>query len=192
MGQKPVYTNKTIFDLLHKVPFFSVFSEEDIRKMLYSGAFIRVERFLPGDIIIEEGTLGRWFYIIMRGDVRVMKEGLELSIVSEGEVIGEMGAVQNLLRSASVVAKDPCVCIAVNMAVVENMAGEERLDYAKRIHDYFQPLIRDRMKSMDQALELIREIRAKERELDTLRKKLKRLGANEERSLMDLLLSDKA
>lgn len=74
-------------------------------------AYVASEEFYPnGSVIIEEGTVGDWVYVILEGSAKVRKKtskGLvTVDTLKEGDVFGEMGFLEGgkRLRSASVVA----------------------------------------------------------------------------------------
>ncbi|PIQ97447.1 MAG: hypothetical protein COV67_04180 [Nitrospinae bacterium CG11_big_fil_rev_8_21_14_0_20_56_8] len=69
--------------------------------------------FKKGEEIIQEGTLSDCAYIIESGKVEVSKrrpngEKQVMGILSEGEIFGEMGLIDGLPRSASVMALEDC------------------------------------------------------------------------------------
>ncbi len=70
-----------------------------------------VERICqPGEIIVREHEVGNDFYIIRSGQTVVIKGGFQnptiLGFRSVGEAIGEMALLENLPRSATVIALD--------------------------------------------------------------------------------------
>jgi CRP/FNR family cyclic AMP-dependent transcriptional regulator len=74
-------------------------------------AYVASEEFYPnGSVIIEEGTVGDWVYVILEGSVKVRKKtpkgSVTVDTLKEGDVFGEMGFLEGgkRLRSASVVA----------------------------------------------------------------------------------------
>ena len=74
-------------------------------------AYVAGEEFYPnGSVIIEEGTVGDWVYVILEGSVKVRKKtpkgSVTVDTLKEGDVFGEMGFLEGgkRLRSASVVA----------------------------------------------------------------------------------------
>lgn len=66
-----------------------------------------------GQVIFREGEVSDKFYIVRSGQVVLTKESggtnRELARVGPGEVIGEMGVLQNLPRSATATAKGKCL-----------------------------------------------------------------------------------
>ena len=74
-------------------------------------AYVASEEFYPNEsVIIEEGTVGDWVYVILEGSAKVRKKtpkGLvTVDTLKEGDVFGDMGFLSGgkRLRSASVIA----------------------------------------------------------------------------------------
>jgi CRP/FNR family cyclic AMP-dependent transcriptional regulator len=74
-------------------------------------AYIASEEFYPNEsVIIEEGTVGDWVYVILEGSAKVRKKSpkgmVTVDTLKEGDVFGEMGFMEGgkRLRSASVIA----------------------------------------------------------------------------------------
>ncbi len=76
------------------------------------------QNFKAGDAIFQEGEASEAAYLIVSGEVRIVKgyetpEAKELAVVGAGEYIGEMGAIDNQPRSASALAVGAVVCAPV-------------------------------------------------------------------------------
>jgi CRP-like cAMP-binding protein len=74
-------------------------------------AYIVEETLYPdGEVVIEEGTLGSWIYVILAGTAKVKKRTargmVTIDTLKQGEVFGEMVFLQGRkgTRSASVIA----------------------------------------------------------------------------------------
>ena len=74
-------------------------------------AYIATEEFYPNDsVIIEEGTVGDWVYVILEGSAKVRKKTpkgmVTIDTLNEGDMFGEMGFLEGgkRLRTASVIA----------------------------------------------------------------------------------------
>ncbi|XP_069941624.1 potassium/sodium hyperpolarization-activated cyclic nucleotide-gated channel 3 isoform X2 [Cherax quadricarinatus] len=92
--------------LVASVPFFANadpgFVSEVVTKLKY-------EVFLPGDIIIKEGTIGNKMYFIQEGIVDiVMSNGDVATSLSDGSYFGEICLLTNARRTASVRAETYC------------------------------------------------------------------------------------
>ncbi|NDE84862.1 MAG: hypothetical protein EB056_02335, partial [Verrucomicrobia bacterium] len=80
--------------------------------------------FGDGQVIFRQGEPSDKFYIVRSGQVVLTKEAggapSELARVGPGEVIGEMGVIQNLPRSATATAKGRCL--------LYGMTGQDLMD----------------------------------------------------------------
>jgi len=69
--------------------------------------------FRDGEVIFRQGDASDKFYIVRSGQVVLTKDSggssSELARVGPGEVIGEMGVIQNLPRTATATAKGRCL-----------------------------------------------------------------------------------
>ncbi len=96
------------FEYLRRAHFFKALTDEEIR--LVATACAEEERE-AGDVIFVEGSSADRFYIVIEGRVEVWKNYYDpkpdlLAIHDAGHFFGEMALIDELPRSATVVAKD--------------------------------------------------------------------------------------
>jgi signal transduction histidine kinase len=97
------------FTFLRNVSFFQDLSDDEIREI---DRHCKEDEFGPGDIIFRENAAAERFYIVLSGKVEVWKDyGADdadlLAVHGEGHLFGEMALIDELPRSATVVAKTP-------------------------------------------------------------------------------------
>jgi len=79
------------------------------------GYIMSEERFSDKAVIIKEGNIGDWVYVILEGRVKIKKQTsrgmLTIDTLYEGNFIGEMAMLKqsNSTRTASAVADGPVV-----------------------------------------------------------------------------------
>jgi CRP-like cAMP-binding protein len=75
--------------------------------------------YKKGDIIIQEGDLGREMFIIKSGSVDVMKRDdkkeIVLATLERGDFFGEMAILENIPRTAMVIARETTHLIVLNI-----------------------------------------------------------------------------
>jgi CRP/FNR family transcriptional regulator, cyclic AMP receptor protein len=81
-----------------------------------------VEAFAAGDALFQQGEVGSFCYVILKGTVAVTSERAEgpsirVATRGAGELIGELSLFQKT-RSASVIADEPCECARISHAVL--------------------------------------------------------------------------
>lgn len=78
------------------------------RKELEAIARLADEIEVPaGDVLIEEGKVGREFFVVAEGTATVTSGGRRLGTVGPGSFVGEMALIEPKPRTATVVAETP-------------------------------------------------------------------------------------
>lgn len=93
------------------------FSPEELEEV--SSLFTEV-RVNTGDLLIQEGKKEELFFFITSGTLAVLKDGLQIGVLSQGDVVGELAILETTPRIASVKALEPAVTLAVNVHKLSN------------------------------------------------------------------------
>jgi hypothetical protein len=92
-------------DVLEHSPLFQGMSNYQIRKAILIS---ELQEFVPGEVMLEQGTYGRSLYVVLKGEVEVLRhdgeEVRQLALRGAGEVFGEVGYVRQIQRTAEVKA----------------------------------------------------------------------------------------
>jgi CRP-like cAMP-binding protein len=99
---------------LASVPLFSGFSQKQIRLVAESG---REYKYKVGTTIVEDGSVGVGFYMVLNGRVEVRKGPRVLARLSNGQFFGEMSLIDREPRSADVLAVQPTECFTLSTQV---------------------------------------------------------------------------
>lgn len=97
--------------LIGNVPFFSGLDERKRKSIASQGKELS---YKAGDSIVDEGTMGVGFYLILDGKAEVRKGGRVLAALGKGQFFGEMSLIDEQPRSADVVAVSPTKCWALS------------------------------------------------------------------------------
>ena len=97
----------TKIDLIARVPLFSPLKDSELERI---ADLTQTHTFQRGDVIIREGDKDRRLFVIMSGEVEVVKgldseKGWRLRVLGPHDYFGEMALIDDSARSASVVAK---------------------------------------------------------------------------------------
>jgi serine/threonine protein kinase len=106
-------TDTRKFNLLKKLSFFQDFSDEALWEVQ---RIARWGRFSGEKTLIEEGKLGSSIYIIASGNARIIKNGVFLGTIEEGQCFGEMSYIrgQQTPRTATVISDREVIVIKIN------------------------------------------------------------------------------
>jgi CRP/FNR family cyclic AMP-dependent transcriptional regulator len=97
-------------ELLGACPLFSGVAGEDLAAI----AERAVEVDFPADhVIARQGEIGTGFFVIVEGQVRVVRDGEELARLGPGDFFGEMSVIDGLPRVAQVATTSDSRCLAL-------------------------------------------------------------------------------
>jgi CRP-like cAMP-binding protein len=89
---------------LRQLPAFSTLGADDLSTVLEHGRWRNVT---PGEVLIEQGAEGDAFYALRSGQVDVVRDDETVSTLGPGSHFGEIALLQDVPRTASVVARTP-------------------------------------------------------------------------------------
>src|SRR5438876_2539051 len=118
----------------------------DISQLRTERSFgIRREHFEPGEVIFQEGGHGDWLYIIVDGEVDVLKQvpgqgEVSLRRLMPGQCFGEIALLGDHVRTATTKS-----VTAVNLLAVDRDAFQALFSTLPPLREFFERLIEDRM-----------------------------------------------
>ena len=109
--------------ILKKVPLFQGFKKVDIEQL---APLFSEEEYPAETYIITEGAVGDSMYILISGSVRILKkvnesEDMVINHLFEETYFGELALIDNLPRSASVVANETTRILRLKKSVLDNL-----------------------------------------------------------------------
>ncbi len=138
----------------------------DVVRRLVDGAAER--RFLPGNVILEEGALGREIYLVVEGAVEIVKGQDEILLGQRhaGELVGEMAFLEDRPRSATVRAVAPTLLLEFSETKLrEALADQPELLYhtvaalSVRLRESDQHMIADLRRKNQELAQAYRELK---------------------------------
>lgn len=104
-----------MFDFLKKVPLFSNLPDDDLNRLC---EVVNEEFISSNEVLFTEGDLGEKAYVIMEGEVDILKESGEQTVLlatrKAGEVIGEMSLLDQAPRFASGQTRTECKLLSIS------------------------------------------------------------------------------
>jgi serine/threonine protein kinase len=107
------------FNILRSLSFFRNFSDVELWEVLRISQWRKMPK---GEYILREGDRGCEFFILGRGEVRVLKQGRLLSTLCRGDCFGEMAHLseRNFIRTTDVVADTNITLIGIHPDILGN------------------------------------------------------------------------
>ena len=101
---------------VRELHFFNEFSDDELEEVLRATAW---EHHAGDEEIISEGHLEHSFYILVEGEVDVMKGERRISTLARGDCFGEMGYLSKTRRTASIFTLDEVTLLRINSSLME-------------------------------------------------------------------------
>jgi hypothetical protein len=109
-------------DLLAQVPLFEGLSRRHLKQIAERADEIS---FRQGETIVEADQPGGSFFVIVEGEVRVVRGDRTIARAGPGEFFGEISLLDGGPRTASVIAETPVVAIRLFKASFDKIVREE-------------------------------------------------------------------
>jgi len=139
--------------VLASTPLFSALNARELRQVLQ---VTEVEQYIDRQMIVREGEQGEQLYIVLSGQVEVMRSGAPVARLDPGEHFGEMALIRNQPRSASARAMGPTQLMVIHRKdFFEILRTEHRL--AVKLLWQFTGVLANRLAETTRNLGIARE-----------------------------------
>lgn len=147
------YLKDTIHNIqkLFAIPSLKKIETKNLGKML---RLSKIREYEDGEFIIKEGDTDPWFYFLLSGGIRIVKDSVTICTISRiGEIFGEMRILDKLSRSASVYAEGETICLAVNTAATDKFSSDdEAANFLLLLYKVFAEYISMRLRLSNEEL----------------------------------------
>jgi CRP-like cAMP-binding protein/GNAT superfamily N-acetyltransferase len=110
----PLVSQRMLPEIEYAVSRLSLFHGLDPEQVRRLAGTCRVARFVPGDVIIEEGGQDAAFYILLSGTVEIRRASKPVGTVGAGECLGEMSLLTGQPHSATAFVTSPSEAAALS------------------------------------------------------------------------------
>lgn len=109
------------FNKLRSLPFFREFRDAELWEVLRGAVW---ENHMRDQNLLFEGEIGQAFFIIVGGQVKVVKDGKLLNVLKEGDCFGEMAYLSGdrARRSASIISVSEVQLLKIQATHLESLS----------------------------------------------------------------------
>jgi serine/threonine-protein kinase len=127
-AHKGISPDRELVQSLKKFEMFSLFTDQEIQELVKVGEFVTCR---AGEYIIKENETDSNFFVLLEGNVKVVKRSRVLSDFLPGACFGEIGAFARQKRAAGVMAQEDCKLLQINALLFKEL---EPLLQLKMLH----------------------------------------------------------
>lgn len=139
---------RLLLKLVERVKVFSGMSAAEVGELL---AHAEKNLFDANSLIVAEGNIGNYAYLIMSGEALVTKSGrdgpTELARLGPADCFGEMALIDQTTRSASVTALSPCMLVRFSASSIE-----ANPTVAAKVYRNIARILTERLREADEQL----------------------------------------
>ena len=136
---------KKMLEILNRLDFFKHFSSYEKRKTIDIKTQFLV--YQEKEFLVKEGSSENAFYIIVDGEVLVVKgeKEIELEKFGPGDFFGEIAFLTNTKRTASIVANSLVIVFKIDKELFEHLESETR----EKFKDYIIKRLVNRLDNLN-------------------------------------------
>jgi len=141
---------------LQAISFFEDLSERESRELMKAG---EIYSYRPGEYVLREKEESRSIFFILSGQIRIGKElyagdEKEITILGPGEILGEMGFLDEAPRSASASCVQEAVILGIDRDSFQRLA-QRRPTIAYKVTLKIARTLSERLRTSNNILESI-------------------------------------
>lgn len=120
-----------------RLRFFRGMHEKEVGHLLRRG---RLVEYPAGATIFHEGTQGENLFVVFKGRVNIYSKDTFIAVCREGDVFGELSALDHSVRSASAQANTTVTVFVISEKDLHEMIGESfvvrfLVNIIREVHD---------------------------------------------------------
>lgn len=144
----PLRRNADYAKTIGKIAFFQGLSLRQVRQLLDAGT---VDRYVAGRFLCRKGDKSTELFILLAGVLSVKNRAVELARIEPVQVVGEMGMVTGLPRSASIAVVEEATVVAIGRLKFDALLKSD-VDLALKVYRNMIGLISQRLRAGNERL----------------------------------------
>ena len=143
---KDIETQQLI-ESMNRTDFFTAFSDEEKREIITS--YTPVCMFGKNESIIKQGTDDTFFYILLTGSARAIKNDVSLPFAEygPGDSFGEISFLTGVPRSCDVITNEVSIALEIDKETLEDL----KIEIREKIKDRIIENLIERLRIMNNA-----------------------------------------
>ncbi len=121
--------------------FFKNLNQDELRQVVSHSKKVDLDN---GQILFQEGEEGESFFIIVEGEIEILKGKILLATLKRGDILGEMAVIGEHRRGATARAKGPVQLFEISLETLSYTPGGKEI--AEKVRAQFPKILTERIK----------------------------------------------
>jgi CRP/FNR family transcriptional regulator, cyclic AMP receptor protein len=144
-----------LIDSLKKIPFLESYEDDLLKNILQLS---KIRRYSPNEVITHQGDYDCWLYVILKGEVRIVRNEEEIArLNAQGGTFGELAVIDGEARSASVYAVTDTACLAIDGSFMDRLEKQEKIEFEAVYYRLLSVILANRLRTTSEELSHLKQ-----------------------------------
>jgi len=136
--------NKKMVDTIMSIPAFKPLAVGRLNEVM---KMVTIREYEKQEKVLIQGELDQCMFFMLKGKLSVRVDDVEVNVLDKpNTVFGEMGIIDTAPRSATVVAKRPALCLALDVSFLDRLEGRAKLAVQAFFYKMFYEILVQRLR----------------------------------------------
>jgi CRP/FNR family transcriptional regulator, cyclic AMP receptor protein len=156
MQETPYLTGREdLIDTLKKIPFLQSHEDKFLKQILQLS---KIRKYNPDEVITRQGDYDCWLYVILKGEVKIIRNEEELArLDAQMGTFGELAVIDGEARSASVYAVTDTTCLAIDGSFLDRLEQQEKIEFEAVYYRLLTVILANRLRTTSEELSRLRQ-----------------------------------
>lgn len=144
-----------LLEKFQNLPLLANLDQRYVKKII---SLSKLRKYSPSETVTTEGGYDCWMYMLISGEVRVLKHGNQIATIDRiGETFGEMAVIDGGTRSATIEAVTDTVCLATDVSFMDRLPQPDRNAFSAVFYRLFAEIVAQRLRDTNEELAKTKE-----------------------------------
>ena len=144
-----------LIDTLKKVPFLEPHEDKFLKQILQLS---KIRMYSPNEVITHQGDYYCWLYVILKGEVKIIRNEEEIArLDAQMGTFGELAVIDGEARSASVYAVTDTTCLAIDGSFLDRLEQQEKIEFEAVYYRLLTVILANRLRTTSEELSHLKQ-----------------------------------
>jgi CRP/FNR family transcriptional regulator, cyclic AMP receptor protein len=156
MQETPYLTGRDdLIDTLKKIPFLESHEDKFLKQILQLS---KIRRYNPDEVITRQGDYDCWLYVILKGEVKIVRNEVEMGrLNAQNGIFGELAVIDGKARSASVYAVTDTTCLAIDGSFLDRLEQHDKVEFEAIYYRLLSVILAHRLRITSEELSHLKQ-----------------------------------